>query len=84
MRIHMHVHMPHTHMHMYMRMHMHTCTWHIQHAGVGYGKEVDLWSCGVIMYVLLAGKLPFDGADAHSVIQKTIRAQLEFEPAAGK
>lgn len=52
-------------------------------AGGGYGKEVDLWSCGVIMYVLLAGRLPFDGADPAAVIQKTIRAKLEFEPAAG-
>ncbi|XP_016328413.1 phosphorylase b kinase gamma catalytic chain, liver/testis isoform-like [Sinocyclocheilus anshuiensis] len=26
---------------------------------VGYGKEVDLWTCGVIMFTLLAGSPPF-------------------------
>ncbi len=43
----------------------------------GYGREADLWSVGVIMFLLLCGKLPFDGEDHNEIIRSTIQV-LEF------
>jgi len=42
----------------------------------GYGKETDVWSVGVIMFLLLRGKLPFDGEDREDIIDQTIHANL--------
>ena len=35
-----------------------------------YNEKCDLWSCGVIMYILLTGKPPFGGNDDKEIIQK--------------
>lgn len=45
----------------------------------GYDKAADLWSVGVIMFLLLQGRLPFDGTNKNEIIEKTIRAELHFE-----
>jgi len=44
-----------------------------------YNQECDIWSIGVLMYILLSGKPPFDGKDRNSVFYKITQAYLSFK-----
>lgn len=41
-------------------------------AGTAYGPECDLWSVGVLVYILLTGYMPFDGPE--KVIEANVTA----------
>ena len=42
------------------------------------GLMVDLWSCGITLYAMLCGYLPFDDKDDKKIFKKIIKCDLEF------
>lgn len=35
-----------------------------------YNEKCDIWSCGVILYILLSGTPPFNGSNDNAIMQK--------------
>merc|ERR1712228_169274 len=44
----------------------------------GYGKEVDLWSTGVIMFLTLRAKLPFHDTTKNRIIARILRQNVQM------
>ncbi|PIA42446.1 hypothetical protein AQUCO_02000114v1 [Aquilegia coerulea] len=49
----------------------------LRHQGYD-GSAADIWSCGVILYVIMAGYLPFDETDLPTLYKKISTAEFFF------
>lgn len=43
-----------------------------------YSKEADIWSCGVILYILVCGVPPFWGDTEQQIFDSILKGRLDF------
>ncbi len=43
-----------------------------------YNEKCDVWSCGVIMYIMLCGTPPFNGANNKLIMKRVLTGKYSF------
>ena len=46
--------------------------------GNGYNESVDVWGLGIIMFMLLTGKYPFDGSKRKSIFKRIRNKHIDY------
>jgi len=46
--------------------------------GESYTEKCDVWSCGVILYILLSGYPPFGGRDGNAILRAIKRRKFDY------
>ncbi len=46
--------------------------------GQPYGTAVDMWACGVLLYIMLSGKMPFYGRDDKACLKMVATGRYQF------
>lgn len=46
--------------------------------GKRYTPAVDVWSCGVILFALLTGFLPYEDPDTNNLYKKILAAEYDL------
>lgn len=43
-----------------------------------FGSQVDIWSCGVILYALICGYLPFEDPNTTNLYKKILNGEFKI------
>lgn len=47
--------------------------------GDGYDESVDVWAIGIILFLLLTGKYPFDGSKRKSIFRRILKKRIDYD-----